>query len=113
MKQNQISELPKLEVDVLENVFNVYKDNDMFFYNLIQGISFPRSLPPSLFNVYNIAYEDTWPLISYKAYKSTKAWWIILLANDIHNPLLPLIPGSSILIPKLEVAREILSQIRT
>ena len=112
-RQNQISELPKLDNEVLENIFNVYKDvDDMYFYNLIQSISFPKNLPPSLFTTYNISYGDTWPLISYKFYKSTKAWWIILLANDIHNPLLPVVPGTSILVPITEVAREILTQIR-
>lgn len=112
MKQNEISSLSNLDPDNLENIFNVYQDsNGMYYYNLLQTISFPQNLPLNLFTGYNISYGDTWPYISYKNYNTPNLWWIILLANNILNPLEPLVPGTSLNIPINAVVRQILSQI--
>ena len=36
MKQNQIEELKKLNVENMENIFNVYQEQDgMYFYTLV------------------------------------------------------------------------------
>jgi len=112
MKQNQITALERLTPENMENIFNVYQEPDgMYFYNLLQTISFPQNLPMNLFTGYAIAYGDTWPYISYKAFNSPNLWWIILLANNIQNPLEPLVPGTLIKIPVAAVVREVLAQI--
>lgn len=113
MKQNEIKDLEKLNSENYENIFNVYKDFDgMYFYNLLQTVHFPQDLPISLFTKYNIRQEDTWPLISFKAFKTPNMWWLILLANGIHNPTTPLVPGEVVKIPKAEIVRQVLSQIK-
>lgn len=112
MKQNQISQLPKLDVESYENIFNVYQDdNGMYYYNLLQTISFPSNLPLSLFTSYVVKYGDSWPFISYKNFNTPNLWWLILLANNIQNPLEPLINGTVLKIPKTEVVKEVLAQI--
>lgn len=114
MKQNQISDLPTLRAENFENIFNVYKDeNGMYFYNLLQTIVFPQNLPLNLFDPYNIKYGDTWPTISYKTLNNTNLWWIILLANNISNAVLPPVPGTIIKIPKPSVVKEVLLQMKT
>lgn len=113
MKQNKIQDLKKLREENFENIFNVYQDQDgMYFYNLLQTIVFPENLPINLFTTYPIVYGDTWPFISFKTLKSPNLWWIILLANNIENPLKPLINGTIIKIPIDSVVREVLTQIR-
>ena len=113
MKQNQIEELTKLNSENLENIFNVYQlENGMYFYNLLQTIHFPQNLPSSLFNAYTIEYGDTWPFISYKAYKNPNLWWVILLANNIQNPIISMPPGTIIGLPNIDVVKEVISQIR-
>lgn len=113
MKQNQIEELPKLNSENLESIFNVYQEqNGMYFYNLLQTIHFPYNLPANLFTSYNIKQGDTWPYISYKAYKTPNLWWIILLANNIQDPTIKLKPGVTIALPVQSVVKEVLSQIR-
>ena len=112
MKQNQISALDRLNSDRMENIFNVYQEADgMYYYNLLQTISFPEDLPPTLFTTYNVKYGDTWPFISFKTLNTPNRWWMILLANNIQNPLEPLVPGTTIKIPIEAVVREILSKI--
>jgi nucleoid-associated protein YgaU len=111
MNQNQIRELPKLETEQLENIFNVHQtEKGYYYYNLIETVSLPESLPPSFFTSYNIAPADTWPYISYKVFKNPNVWWLILLINKIQNPLLPLPIGETILIPTPSVAQMILAE---
>ena len=112
MKHNQIEELPKINVENFENIFNVYRDKDgMYFYNLLQTIVLPE-LTTNLYDNYDIKQGDSWPYISFKTLNNTNLWWIILLANKIDNPLSMPSPGTSIKIPILEVVREVLLQMR-
>lgn len=114
MKQNQISDLPKLRAESFENIFNVHKDeNGLYFYNLLQTVVFPPNLPFNLFDPYTIKYGDTWPLVAHKTLNNTNVWWVILLANNIQNPVIQPVPGTVIKIPKPEVVKQILLQIRT
>ena len=112
MKQNQIKELSRLDTENLENIFSVYQNQDgMYFYNLLQTVVFPQDLPNSLFDIYTAVYGDTWPYVSFKTLNSPNLWWVILLANNISNPTKPIVYGEQIKIPKIEVVREILTQI--
>lgn len=112
MKQNQIKDLPKLDIENLENMFNVYQDQDgMYFYNLLQTIVFPQNLPLSLFTSYVISYGDSWPFVSHKTLNTPNLWWVILLANNILDPTKLPENGTTIKIPRIEVVKEILSQI--
>jgi hypothetical protein len=113
MKHNEVSDLEKINVENMENIFNVYQDGDgMYFYNLLQTITFPPNLPLNLFTPYAIGHGESWPLISYKTLKNTGLWWMICLVNNIQNPVISPIAGEIIKIPKPEVAREILTQMR-
>lgn len=113
MKQNQITDLPKLDIENLENIFNVYQDdNGLYYYNLLQTIEFPQNLPINFFDMYTITYGDTWAGISYKMFDTPNLWWVILLANNIINPIKFPSLGTNIKIPKMQVVKEILSQIR-
>ena len=111
-KQNQIQDLERLGIENLENIFNVYQEpSGMYYYNILQTISFPQDLPISLFTSYVIKYGDTWPYISYKSFKTPNLWWLILLANNILNPIEPIVPGTEIKIPVEAVVRQVLDQV--
>ena len=112
MRHNQIDELPKINVENFENIFNVYKDeNGMYFYNLLQTIVLPE-LTSNLYDDYIVKQGDSWPYISFKTLNNTNLWWIILLANGIVNPTSMPSPGTSIKIPITEVVKEVLFQMR-
>jgi len=112
MKQNQINDLNNLKVENLENIFNVYTDKDRrYFYNILQTVVVPSNLPKGYYNEYTIQEEDTWPYISYKAYRTPNLWWVIVSANDIINPTGKLVVGTKIRLLKSEVVKSILEQI--
>lgn len=114
MKHNEISELEKINLENFENIFNVYQDKDgMYFYNLLQTVVFPQNLPRNLYTTYVIKHGDTWPVVSYNVYKNTSLWWMIVLANNIQNPVELLKPGTELLIPIPAVVKEVLIQLRT
>jgi hypothetical protein len=113
MKQNSIVSLNKLKTENYENIFNVYREeNGLYYYNLIQTVVFPSNLPKGLFSVYEIGHGDSWPYISYKVYNTPNLWWIILLANQIDNPTNNPVPGSLLKIPKTDIVKEVLAQIK-
>ena len=112
MKHNQIDELPKINVENFENIFNVYRDKDgMYFYNLLQTIVLPE-LTSNMYDDYVIKQGDSWPYISFKTLNNTNLWWIILLSNNIINPTVMPSPGTSIKIPIMDVVKEVLLQMR-
>lgn len=114
MYQNEIKDLARLKTENMENIFNIHQDeNSLYFYNLLQTIHFPQNLPDSYFQPYNITHGDTWPYISFKVYGEIKLWWIITLANNVINPVQPLVAGNILKIPNVEVVSEILTQITT
>lgn len=112
MKQNQIQDLPKLNSANYENIFNVYQDQDgKYFYNLLQSVVFPSNLPANLFSSYTTTYGDTWPYISFKTLNDPNLWWVILLANNIHDATAKIVPGVVLRVPVFRVVQEILGQI--
>lgn len=115
MKHNEIKDLPKINSENMENIFNVYQDeNGMYFYNLLQTINFPQDVPfENLFNSYVIKQGDSWPLISFKTLNNTGLWWVICLTNNVINPVKPPIPGEVLKIPIASLVREILNNVRT
>jgi LysM repeat protein len=112
MNQNKINDLPRLENENYENIFNVYLDeNNRYFYNLLQTINLPTNLPKGYYDYYDVKNSDTWPLISYKAYQTPNLWWLIVAANNILNPVIQPEQGTKIKILKTSIARNILTEI--
>jgi len=114
MYQNLIPDIPKLRNEDYANIFNVYTDEDnRYYYNLLQTVVIPDSLPANFYEYYSVTYEDTWPLISYKAYNTPNLWWLILTVNGIDNPIESLEPGKTIKYLKTEYASLIINQLTT
>ncbi len=112
MNQNKISDLPALKIENLENIFQVYTDeNNRYFYNLLQTINIPLNLPKGYYIFHTTKYNETWPNISYKYYQTPNLWWIIVAANNILNPVIQPEPSSRIKIIKPEIVRNMLVEI--
>lgn len=112
MYQNKIKDLPKLNIENLENIFQVYTDeNNYYYYNLLQTVNIPQNLPLGYFNDYTVKYNDTWPLVSYKAYGTPNLWWVITSVNNIINPTVQPEQGTIIKTLKTSLVRNILTEI--
>lgn len=114
MFQNSITDLPKLKNDNYANIFNIYTDeDDRYFYNLLQTIDLPNDLPEGYYGIYNAVYGDTWPLVSYKIYRSPNLWWLVVAANNIINPTSQPQPGQQIKFLRTRFASLVISQLTT
>jgi hypothetical protein len=114
MNQNSIPDLPYLNNENFENIFDVKTDeNGFYYYNLLQTVNLPSNLPKGLLTPYQVVYGDTWPYISYKNYGTPNLWWIILPFNNIINPTQQPIPGTQISILGMNYVKEVISQIST
>jgi len=114
MYQNEIEELPRLPEDKLENIFNIYLNEDnRYFYNLLQNISFPENLPDGLFLTYTVTPGDTLPFISYKVFGTINLWWVICLINKIDNPTVQLEAGTLLKILKESTLRALIQEINS
>ena len=112
MKHNDITDIKKLTVQNMENIFNVYSDeNDYYFYNLLKTVYIPSNVDPNLYNLYMTVPKDTWPLISYKHYNTINLWWVICAVNQITNPIIQPPPNIKLRILTKEVVRDILVKI--
>lgn len=93
----------------LENIFNIYQDEDGFyFFNLSKSIYFPEDLDGTYYSQYSTKPKDTYPLIAYNYYGSVRLWWLICAVNSIDNPVKQPEPGTLLKILNPSVARTVL-----
>lgn len=88
----KITDVKPLTVEITsenyENIFNVYTDeNDFYYFNLLKKIDFPDDLDSEVYDYYQTVPIDTYPNIAYQFYKNVKLWWLICAANHIDNPM--------------------------
>lgn len=114
MKQNDITDksIEKLAAQNIENLFNVYDDNGVYFYNILRTINFPDDVLANLYYTYVTNPGDTWPLISWNAYKDVKLWWIVCSLNNIQNPVAQPVAGTVLKILNPDIVREVLMEIK-
>lgn len=115
MKHNDIKDIPKIPNINMENIFNVYVDDDMldnkYYYSIIKTVSIPDDLDESNYELYEAMEGDTWTNLSYKFYGQVEGWWIICKANNISNPVDFPKGGDKLKILNRNVARQILTVI--
>jgi hypothetical protein len=116
MKHNDIKNITKKLYTVnMENIFNVYIDNellsDKYFYNMLKTVIIPSDLNKKLYEEYTVIMGDTWPKLAYNFFGQVEAWWIICITNNIYNPLNFPEPGSILKILNRNAARQILTVI--
>lgn len=110
--QSDIQTLPVLQNTRYENIFKIYQDGDVPFYNLNKSINFPNDLDPNLFNVFIYDSQMQWPIVSYKLYQTIYLWWLITEVNNIRNPYILPEVGTAMRYIKPEYVQFVLSQIK-
>jgi hypothetical protein len=109
--QNDLDDLEDLEDIRYENIFKVYTKDKKYFYNTLKRITFSEDVNDMAYDVVKVRIDTTWPLLSYRAYKTIHLWWLIVLINNITNPLEGVSGGSVIKIIKPGYVRLMLEEI--
>lgn len=98
----------------MANIFKTYIDEDgVLFYNYYNSINISGDIDPVLYDEIYVNESDDWYSLSYKHYNTTYLWWVILIANNINNPLEFLDGPKKIKILKPSVVTQILSQLNS
>jgi hypothetical protein len=115
VKLFEIRELRKWLNSVdMANIFHVNfekkrLDSNTLTFNINRTIQFKNmdKVPPSYFEKYEVSRNDTWMLISYNKYNTTRLWWLLCKINGVENPLDDPEPGTEIKIFNTETVNEI------
>lgn len=110
-KHNDIDELSNLSDNRYENIFNMGTNNNYFFYNIIKTVKFPKELDSSIFDYRIINQNKPYTSVSYDVYGTQNLWWLILLSNNITNPVDVITPGTRLKIIKSKFVRDIINTI--
>ncbi|MEO6584422.1 MAG: hypothetical protein ABIO05_08865 [Ferruginibacter sp.] len=111
MKQDNIPDLSNLDDYSYENIFSVYERDGMYFYNLLNTITFPTEINPLLYSNYIVNGNLSWQLLSYKLYGTIKLWWVICAVNQIQNPLIIPPAGTTLKILTANAVAEVLKKL--
>lgn len=121
MKQFEIPELDKLSALSLANIFNVNDEpklgSTFKTYSINRTVNFTdldnsTTTSNALFIPYKVIANDNWTIISYKFYQTIELWWLIAKVNNIADPTVDPIVGTTIKILTSDVVNQILSVIR-
>jgi hypothetical protein len=96
-----------------ENIFNMYEDansngDSYVFYNIINKVTISDDVDPNVFEYYTVPSQLPLTTISYRIYENISLWWLIMLTNNIKNPVKLLAPGSVIRVIKPEFLSSVL-----
>lgn len=99
----------------LERIFDVYKQHGgkFFYYDVLNTINFPRDIDSNIYTTYYVLADEPWTVISYKHYGRIDLWWLIACINRIDDTFIPLPAGTKLMIPKPDVVRNIIDEIKT
>jgi hypothetical protein len=82
--QNEIKDLPLLEVGNYENIFKIFQasvdDKNFYTYNILKNIEFPE-IDSSYIKYYTPNKRMALTIVSYEIYEDIRSWWIIYLLN--------------------------------
>ena len=111
--QNKIDILPDLELYRYENIFKIYTkgDNNNFYYNILKKIKIPDDIYENIFDF--VHFPEAMPLttLSYRIYGTTYLWWLIMVVNNISNPMV-IESGRKIRIVKKAFLKVLLNSIK-
>lgn len=99
-----------------ENIFTAYETTSgadaYVFYNINNKVTLPANIDPQVFEYWVVPGSMPLTTLSYRIYGNMHLWWLIMITNQITNPIKLLAPGSSIRVIKRDYVSTILQSIR-
>jgi hypothetical protein len=111
--QKDIPYLPQVDEFSYESFLRLYltKDNQ-FFYNLLSSkVTINGELDPATYYTITITRKIPWTTIAYNEYRNLNMWWLILVTNNITNPVEFPKPGTELKILYPKFVRYVIDQI--
>lgn len=88
MKRNETPKLKRISSYQYDNIFNVHTDeNGFYYYNMYNSLKLPANISRGAYDIHKFKEGDYWTQLADRYYGNKKLWWIILIANNIINPL--------------------------
>jgi hypothetical protein len=111
--QNTIDVLPDLKNYRYENIFKLYQtgDKNFYFYNIIKTISIPDDIDPEIFDFITLPSPLPLTSLSYDIYGTQHLWWLILIVNNIDDPIKKVPHGEEIRIVKSKYVDDVIDSI--
>lgn len=107
------SELIPLADTAYEQIFRVYKDNDIFYaFNILKTIHIPKDIHEDMYHYVRLSGKTSWVGLSMEMYGTIKLWWLICIVNKINNPVQFPTPGMRVRVIKKDLVGQILKQIK-
>ena len=112
--QTSILSLPRLSEYQYENFFKMYlTEENQYFYNLQSfALYILDELDPSTYYEIVMDRNMPWTAISYNEYRNIDLWWLIMIVNEIYNPMQFPIAGSKLKIIYPQFVRAILTKLK-
>ena len=111
--RKDIPYLPEVDEFSYESFLRMYlTKNNQFFYNLLtSSIVIEGVLDPSTYYPITITKKIPWTTIAYNEYRNMNMWWLILITNNIKNPVEFPEPGTVLKILYPRYVRLVIDQI--
>lgn len=111
MKRNETDNLKKISNYQYDTIFDIHKDESgYYYYNMYNSVHVPEDISPAYYDEHIFQIGDFWTKLSEQYYGNKKLWWVILISNNIINPLKLPEAGTKLKILKPEVVQSILLQ---
>jgi hypothetical protein len=115
--QNDIVNLPKLDLELYERIFKVYNttgnDKTFQFYNILKKIEMPTNIDSNIVDFYTVQSSIPATTISYRIYQDIRLWWLIYLLNKdvIGSNIFVIPPGTQLKYIKPQFLEIVFNQI--
>jgi hypothetical protein len=110
--QNSIPKLSQLNTFRYERIFKMFSTGqNQYYYNLLQSLYLPKDIDETTIYYMHVQENMPWTTVSFKAYGNIELWWLIMLVNQIYNPLTSVTAGTVLKIIKPEYVSSILQEI--
>jgi len=113
--QNDIPELPELDAFRYENIFRMYEtetDEQYFFFNILNTVNVPEDIDPDFYREVILTRREPWSVISFREYGTMDLWWLIVIVNNINNPVAFPPPGTKLRIIRKPFLKTIVDDIK-
>lgn len=109
--RNEINELVNIKYTRYENIFQVAKNDNYYFYNILKKVNIPDDIDSRLFDEVIVTTNIPYTTLSQQYHGTQDLWWLICLVNKIQNPITNIKAGTKLKILTNDAVNRVLAAI--